>query len=431
MKLRKFIIDDPEDYPYIDDTNYQLVETDSWFDIVEENHNKNYQFKAATLPVNKTVIRSRKVQLYPTNRQKKILKQWIDLSTYTYNQTILLLRLNSDGILNSNSDKKNYSWMTFRNKYKKHIIEKNLNLKTSKIPSHTIDNAIKDVFKAFKTAMANLKAKNISYFRLRYQKIQKNKKTLTIEGSAFSKKNNTFCPTILGDKIKSSYPIQGIKKDCKLSYDSGKFYLYVPYEKNVEKIATGFSVGIDPGIRTFMSGYSNGGFFKIGNDPIKELGPILERIDKIDTDKHKFKTNSTYKKVRSKYANKLKNKVADMHWKAARYVCSNHETILIGKLSTKGIVSNDRSTLTKMTKRMTYALSHYTFRQRLLSKAEDMGVKVYEVDESYTSKTCGWCSEINSNLGSSKYFECRCGYGLDRDYHGARNILIKNQLTIK
>jgi transposase len=75
-------------------------------------------------------------------------------------------------------------------------------------------------------------------------------------------------------------------------------------------------------------------------------------------------------------------------------------------------------------------LSHYSFQQRLLSKSEEYtNCKVHIVDESYTSKTCGKCGEINTTLGSSKLFICgntSCRTELDRDCNGARNILIKN-----
>jgi putative transposase len=81
------------------------------------------------------------------------------------------------------------------------------------------------------------------------------------------------------------------------------------------------------------------------------------------------------------------------------------------------------------TKQMAYALSHFMFKERLKSKAIEYDCEFKEVDESYTSKTCGGCGEINDQLGSSKKFEChqpQCYYRMDRDIHGARNIYIKH-----
>ena len=54
-----------------------------------------------------------------------------------------------------------------------------------------------------------------------------------------------------------------------------------------------------------------------------------------------------------------------------------------------------------------------------------------ECDESYTSKTCGYCGVINDKLGSSKEFKCKANtcpqkhLSSDRDIHAARSILLR------
>jgi len=63
----------------------------------------------------------------------------------------------------------------------------------------------------------------------------------------------------------------------------------------------------------------------------------------------------------------------------------------------------------------------------LRDKCQEKNIKLKIVNESYTSKTCGKCGEINQDLGASKNFKCeKCGLETDRDYNGSRNILIKN-----
>ena len=53
--------------------------------------------------------------------------------------------------------------------------------------------------------------------------------------------------------------------------------------------------------------------------------------------------------------------------------------------------------------------------------------KLYIVDESYTSKCCGVCGNIDKELGSKKVYKCKkCGVEMDRDASGARNILLKH-----
>lgn len=85
------------------------------------------------------------------------------------------------------------------------------------------------------------------------------------------------------------------------------------------------------------------------------------------------------------------------------------------------------SKLSRGTKKSMLTWAHYRFRQRLLWKGEQSkSCKVILVTEEYTSKTCGACGAINSNLGSKKEFKCpACEVEMDRDNNGARNILIK------
>jgi putative transposase len=94
-----------------------------------------------------------------------------------------------------------------------------------------------------------------------------------------------------------------------------------------------------------------------------------------------------------------------------------------------------KKTLRKMTnkrnmnKRQKFAqqmLSHYSFRQHLLHKAEEYGCMVEVVNESYTSLTCTNCGFISNNY-DYRIKECaKCKFRIDRDINGARNILIKN-----
>lgn len=94
-------------------------------------------------------------------------------------------------------------------------------------------------------------------------------------------------------------------------------------------------------------------------------------------------------------------------------------------MSTIGIL---RGNLNAGCKRLIQAASHFTFRQRLKAKCEEYNIEFMEVDESYTSKTCGSCGNLNNSLGSSKVFKCKCGFCTDRDVNGARNIMIKGLL---
>lgn len=93
------------------------------------------------------------------------------------------------------------------------------------------------------------------------------------------------------------------------------------------------------------------------------------------------------------------------------------------KISTNSIVGNN---LYAPVKDMLHILSHYSFRERLKYKCTLHNVNYIEIDESYTSRTCGNCDYYKKDLGAAKVFNCdSCKIIIDRDVNGARNILMK------
>ena len=70
-------------------------------------------------------------------------------------------------------------------------------------------------------------------------------------------------------------------------------------------------------------------------------------------------------------------------------------------------------------------LSHCDFLNKLKYYAKTKLRNLFVVTEEYTTKTCGHCG-TEQIVGSAKVFKCSCGYEMDRDIHGARNICIKS-----
>ena len=63
----------------------------------------------------------------------------------------------------------------------------------------------------------------------------------------------------------------------------------------------------------------------------------------------------------------------------------------------------------------------------LQNKCNEFNKKLFYVDETYTSKTCGFCGNLY-DVKSSRVFTCpSCNNSYDRDMNAARNILIKNE----
>ena len=85
------------------------------------------------------------------------------------------------------------------------------------------------------------------------------------------------------------------------------------------------------------------------------------------------------------------------------------------------------STLPSNVARAVMMSSQYKFRMKLINKAKIFGTTIILCKENYTSKTCTNCGNIKHDLGASKIYKCsKCSIILDRDYNGARNIMLRN-----
>lgn len=82
--------------------------------------------------------------------------------------------------------------------------------------------------------------------------------------------------------------------------------------------------------------------------------------------------------------------------------------------------------ISSQTKRLLYLFSFYSFKQRLIYGCKYYNKILCIVNESYTSKTCSHCGELNDMEGSEEYHCMTCGFRVDRDVNGSLNILIKN-----
>jgi IS605 OrfB family transposase len=426
------------------ETNF-VQKTDAWFDIKSTHKRQHPETKRKRHIYESDEMRAENIQLYPTPEQKVKLLSWMETYRKLYNLTITNRnRFINKGFMMSYPKMRTIVQQEFLpNKVNLHneiyITEDPTSTKSAfkkiyKIPSHSIWNAINDVKKSFTTAKANKDAGNIKSFRLRHKKQSNPVRTFVIEPQDFSKKKNAFSMTKLG-VMRSSKPFGIIKHDCRLSYSyiTDKFILWKPYTKitTVNHFKSSL-IALDPGMRTFQNGYSpDGTCYKIAtkktNDKIKTL---LKRIQNVDTTK--TSENSERKHNHKKFTKRLRKKVTDMvtdmHWKTANYLCKNFATILVGNMSTTAIVKKNESVLNAANKTYCIALSHYKFRERLLSKAAEHGVECRIVDESYTTQTCGKCGYRNLNVGAAATFRCSdesCSFTLDRDYNAGRNIYLK------
>lgn len=389
----------------------------SWFDI-QSAQRKGIVYKQRT--IKGEILRCKKIIIKPNQTQRNILKTWLNIYREVYNLTVKYFKKHK-------ICKKSKARKIIRNKIDNKPYLNGL-IKNSKIPLHTVNNAIFDVLKAYKTGFSNLKLRNIKFFRLRYKKAKKSTHILVLEPNVFNSAGTGLNLLIL----KNLNPSTKIETECdvRLQYNSRtkQFILFVPENREIlHKPKRLNRCALDPGMRVFQSVYSDdGAILQIGTEKTNQkIKKLIAKIEYNSPNKEK----KWYEKFINRLRTKIKNMITDLHWKVARFLCKMFDNIMIGKMSTKDIIRKHTSVLTPESKRFCVALSHFTFIQRLQTKCEEFAVNYKEVDESYTSKTCGKCGEMRDDLAGAKIFECNqenCSYKMNRDIHGARNILIKH-----
>lgn len=451
--------------------------------------NKNLKEKEKKEVVHKTtlstkvlkegeIIRSRKILLRPTAKQKKIIQHWMRITRFVYNLTCKFVKKN--GI----KDPK------FK-KLKAILLDKELNPDSSKYPwlfdtelkncpRDAKDAAIQEFVTSFHSAKESIKEKN------KKKQLNSKKKTkpttepemkernqndhqrVIIPKSGgnpsikwnydkHSKDNNgfVFWPTFIGKiKVKQQRELRRLSEiipskssdySAVLKYESpGKYYMIVIFKTEIQKRENNQKIiALDPGIRCFQTGFSNNGDFEeFGKQDVSRLFKETLACDKLQsqidtsksTEKHsaleKKKLKNKRKRLKKKYKlhqNRVQGLKQSFHKSLAFELCQNYDHILISKFKVSGMIKKHERKIKCETVRKMLNWSHFSFRKRLIDHSEKIANRVHEVSEHYTSCTCGNCGLINWNLNGNETFYCeQCEFNVPRDYNGSRNIFLMN-----
>lgn len=366
-------------------------------------------------------LKTLKIKMYPTLEQRAILSKWRNTHRYVYNKT-----------LEYSNKNKEYNFQNLRNVLVSYNTEKgvnpNIQLWELETPKDIRANAIDDVVSSLKGNFTKLNKKSINSFNIRFRRRKNKSYSFGIPKTAFKIVNNSLnVYTTFFNKAKINPNIKlgkrtskniSINHDSKIHYKHGQYFLLIPMPitckyKYKNKEANDI-IALDPGVRTFQTGYSMREIVSFRRDP--------ELINKLKTKIAILQTNRKFKKIQ-KYHNKINNIVDDLHWRTIGYLTKNYYNVLLPHFESQEMLGS----LTKKTRYNINSLKHYQFKQRLIYKSNHTNTKIFLVNEAYTTKTCGRCGIINNNVGGSKIFECNsCNLKIDRDFNGARNILLKH-----
>lgn len=291
------------------------------------------------------------------------------------------------------------------------------------VPYQVKKMAVSDAYKAFSNGCAKAKRTGQA-FKLSFRSRKQPQQSCFIPKSAVLAKG--VYPTLSG-KMKYAEDLPDNVLDSRLLFDNGRWFIVVP-TKGVTYTTEnqGRVIALDPGVRTFMTGYSPVEVVKFGEGDFGRIARLCTHLDNLKSDMTKVCAKKRYrmKQAAKRLQFRIKDLVTELHWKVGTYLVQNYDVILLPTFETSQMVSRAKRKLRSKTVRSMLTLSHFTFKLRLKHLANKFGKTVVDVNEAYTSKTCSWTGEIKQNLGGAKTITFG-GVTLDRDINGARGILLR------
>lgn len=390
------------------------------------------------------------IRIYPNTEQKEKIERLLSANRWAYN---LLVEKTKNNIFS-----KNFKVKETKERLRPLLQKRTLaNATYLDVNEEAFDSAFSDLWNARKSAIESAKAIN----KERIQTAKKfGKKPKLVEPKALKFRTKkwsqgkidirtrsikvidenkiSFFPTYFG---KDNCVLETKEKIPSLEYSiilrSGKkgcYYLAIPKFTEIRKKREQRMCAIDPGSRTFLTGYDpEGTIFEIGSkeEIIEKIMKKKKRSEEILIKLSNFrgKRNERYnlKIERLNLEKKTANMMKDCHHKASKWIAENYSHVLLGELRTSNLTKKEGRNLGKENSKILTQWSHCKFRLRFKNKLEKFGCRPIICNESYTSKTCTSCGRLNHNLGASKTFVCSfCELVIDRDVSGSRNIFLKH-----
>ena len=419
-----------------------------------------------------STIRSQKIRIYPNSHQKKLFHKCFGAHRFFYNRAVAEIQRryqarrqefeSAQSCVLCNHPKEEGSWTCRIHKEKPlpwklsvslpsiraAVMSSDAEAKQSEmawqaeVPYDTRQLAIKDAVSAYKACVTSKARGHIETFQMRFQ-CRSSRRIFWINDSALINKNGRWHlfqqrlkeHSILRFRAKDRKRLPAKNKhDAKVLFDRGAYYLVLSlHEEHPDTVRQRRQpiVALDPGVRTFMTGYSPTGVaFKVGERQIARMKQLHERIDQMRSVRAKATKRRTRWRVKQRLETlerALFGIVDDLHNQTTAALTRNFETILLPTFGTSEMLGRDG--LASATKRRMQGLAHYRFQQKMIHQCRKHGCSLYLVGEEYTTKACGGCGRLSNIKGETVYDCPACGYTMDRDVHGARNILLKTCST--
>ncbi len=353
--------------------------------------------------------KSRKIRLFPSPDQRRLLKQWFGVSRYVYNETVKYLQQPGTKA----------QWMAVAP-----IILEALPEWAKPVPYQIKKIAVKDACLAVKAAKKGF-AKDGKIRQCRFRSRKDKQQTVFVPKSAI--KACGVYHTILGQCLLKEALPQNFS-DGRLTLAYGEYYLIVSEEVQPRSTENqGRVVALDPGVRTFVTFLSESSYGWLGVDSNLQIQKLCFKLDKLISRASKALSaqKRRFKKAADRLRAKIQHLVKELHHKTARFLVEHFDVILLPSFESSQMVSKSRRKIRSKSVRQMLSLSHYQFKKHLEWKAWESGkVAITTLNEAYTSKTVSWTGEVKK-IGGNRVIADGNGNRMDRDLNGARGIFLR------
>jgi len=355
------------------------------------------------------IRRSKKIRVYPTTPQKQLFGKWFGVQRFVYNKTVEYLK---------NIDGPRPPWMGVA----KEVISELPDF-CKPVPYQIKKIAVRDACVSFSMEKKKTKETGKS-FSQKFRSRKNPRQSCYIPKSSVLP--DGIYPRISG-KLRYSEALPNNIHDSRFVFYSGRYYLTVPYEKKTIRAENqGRVVAIDPGVRSFITFYSETSFGHLGTHDIGRIQRLCEHLDKLMS-RIASADNRRQRRMRraaDRMRWKIRDLVDELHHKAARFLVDNFDIILLPTFETQKMSVKKARKLRKKSVRQMLNWAHYRFKQFLKHKSFETGKLVMDVCEAYTSKTNSWTGEIMPKLGGREWITVD-GLRINRDVNGARGIFLR------
>lgn len=255
-------------------------------------------------------------------------------------------------------------------------------------------------------------------------------KSFMFTQSGFSIENNVLTINKIGKfKFSKSRDFSDIRQVRISRNRCGEFFLTVTssssLSKSYEKTLKGASVGIDFGLKTFLT-LSDG----IEIDSPLFYNKFSKEIKKKQRKFSKTKkgSNNRFKKAKdlAKIYRKIRHLRENHQWQLSHWLCKSYDFIVLENLNLEA--------MKKLWGRKISDLSFSSFLLKLQHVATKYGTVLEKIDRFFpSSKTCYSCGNIKHDLNlRDRIYICEiCGYQESRDLNAAQNILREGILSYR